>query len=192
MHTTCYAESVKCVRLCCSCRSIVYRSDITQPATLGRWMTASVTVALQPVGALNPTRRAFFEDRYATWEHSEIPPFHYGTHYSTAAFCLNWLIRLVTQCCSWLVVGSTLDHMFMTPCCCFLTLCNGLIFSRVLSTSQSEAFEHYDLRQRRHNFSLPARTSHLADNNFIQHMLYHDVYWQHALTVHLHDAAFCR
>jgi len=26
-------------------------------------------------------------------------------------------------------------------------------------------------------FSLPARTSHLADNNFIQRMLYHDVYW---------------
>jgi len=43
--------------------------------------------------------------------------------------------------------------------------------------SQSEAFEHYDLRQRRHNFSLPARTSHLADNNFIQRTLYHDVYW---------------
>jgi len=41
---------------------------------------------------------------------------------------------------------------------------------------QSEAFEHYDLRQRRHNFSLPARTGHLADNNFIQRMLCHDVY----------------
>jgi len=40
---------------------------------------------------------------------------------------------------------------------------------------QSEAFEHYDLRQRRHNFSLPARTSHLADDNFIQRMLHHDV-----------------
>jgi len=52
--------------------------------------------------------------------------------------------------------------------------------------SQSEAFEHYDLWQRRHNFSLPARTSHLADNNFIQRMLYHDVYWLCTFTsVHL-------
>jgi len=42
--------------------------------------------------------------------------------------------------------------------------------------SQSAAFEHYDLRQRRHNFSLPARTSRLADNNFIHRMLYLDVY----------------
>ncbi|KAG1699369.1 Neurobeachin [Nymphon striatum] len=46
------------------------------------------------VGALNPSRRAFFEERYNTWEHEQIPPFHYGTHYSTAAFTLNWLIRV--------------------------------------------------------------------------------------------------
>ena len=29
-----------------------------------------------------------------SWEHDQIPPFHYGTHYSTSAFTLNWLIRL--------------------------------------------------------------------------------------------------
>ncbi|KAL1438238.1 hypothetical protein MTO96_048319 [Rhipicephalus appendiculatus] len=39
----------------------------------------------KPIGALNPSRRAFFEERYETWEHEVIPPFHYGTHYSTAA-----------------------------------------------------------------------------------------------------------
>ena len=50
---------------------------------------------LQPVGALNPTRKAFFEERYSTWDNDQIPPFHYGTHYSTAAFTLNWLLRLV-------------------------------------------------------------------------------------------------
>ncbi len=49
----------------------------------------------QPIGALNPTRRAFFEERYGSWEHDQIAPFHYGTHYSTAAFTLNWLLRLV-------------------------------------------------------------------------------------------------
>ncbi|XP_057661633.1 neurobeachin isoform X4 [Diorhabda carinulata] len=48
----------------------------------------------KPIGALNPSRRAYFEERYSTWEHESIPPFHYGTHYSTAAFVYNWLIRL--------------------------------------------------------------------------------------------------
>ena len=49
----------------------------------------------KPVGALNPSRKQYFEERYANWEHDSIPPFHYGTHYSTAAFTLNWLLRLV-------------------------------------------------------------------------------------------------
>mgnify|MGYP002378640195 CR=1 FL=1 len=48
----------------------------------------------KPVGALNPTRRAFFVERFNNWESDTIPPFHYGTHYSTAAFTLSWLIRL--------------------------------------------------------------------------------------------------
>ena len=48
----------------------------------------------KPIGALNPSRRQFFVERYQSWEHSNIPPFHYGTHYSTAAFTLNWLIRV--------------------------------------------------------------------------------------------------
>lgn len=49
----------------------------------------------KPIGALNPSRKAYFEERYSTWEHESIPPFHYGTHYSTSAFVYNWLIRLV-------------------------------------------------------------------------------------------------
>lgn len=48
----------------------------------------------KPIGALNPARRQFFADRYQNWDQSNIPPFHYGTHYSTAAFTLNWLIRV--------------------------------------------------------------------------------------------------
>ncbi|XP_074039370.1 A kinase anchor protein rugose isoform X1 [Leptinotarsa decemlineata] len=48
----------------------------------------------KPIGALNPSRRAYFEERYSTWEHESIPPFHFGTHYSTSAFVFNWLIRL--------------------------------------------------------------------------------------------------
>jgi len=50
----------------------------------------------QPIGALNPNRRAYFEERFQSWEHDTIPPFHYGTHYSTAAFVLNWMIRVVS------------------------------------------------------------------------------------------------
>lgn len=47
------------------------------------------------MGALTESRKAFFEDRYANWESDTVPPFHYGTHYSTGAFTLNWLLRLV-------------------------------------------------------------------------------------------------
>ena len=51
---------------------------------------------LQPIGALNPSRKQYFEERHTNWEHDSIPPFHYGTHYSTSAFALNWLLRLVS------------------------------------------------------------------------------------------------
>uniref|UniRef100_A0A914S664 BEACH domain-containing protein n=1 Tax=Parascaris equorum TaxID=6256 RepID=A0A914S664_PAREQ len=47
----------------------------------------------KPVGALSEARRKFFQERYSSWEHESIPPFHYGTHYSTQAFTLNWLLR---------------------------------------------------------------------------------------------------
>ncbi|XP_059351407.1 neurobeachin-like isoform X3 [Daphnia carinata] len=48
----------------------------------------------KPIGALNPSRKQYFEERHANWEHDSIPPFHYGTHYSTSAFAMNWLLRL--------------------------------------------------------------------------------------------------
>ncbi|VDM35198.1 unnamed protein product, partial [Hydatigera taeniaeformis] len=48
----------------------------------------------KPVGALDPARKAFFDERYADWDDPTQPAFHYGTHYSTAAFVLNYLIRL--------------------------------------------------------------------------------------------------
>ncbi|XP_037920086.1 neurobeachin isoform X10 [Hermetia illucens] len=47
----------------------------------------------KPIGALNPSRRAYFEERYESWDNDTIPPFHYGTHYSTASFVLSWLVR---------------------------------------------------------------------------------------------------
>ncbi|CAG7818805.1 unnamed protein product [Allacma fusca] len=65
----------------------------------------------KPVGALNPSRRAYFEERYNSWEHESIPPFHYGSHYSTAAFTLNWLLRLEPFTTMFLALqGGKFDH----------------------------------------------------------------------------------
>ncbi|KDR02350.1 Neurobeachin [Zootermopsis nevadensis] len=65
----------------------------------------------KPIGALNPSRRAYFEERYNTWEHDSISPFHYGTHYSTAAFVLNWLIRVEPMTTMFLALqGGKFDH----------------------------------------------------------------------------------
>lgn len=52
----------------------------------------------KPVGALNNKRRAEFIERYQSWDNPKVPAFHYGTHYSTAAFTLNWLCRLRGAC----------------------------------------------------------------------------------------------
>lgn len=65
----------------------------------------------KPIGALNPSRRSYFEERYSTWEHESIPPFHYGTHYSTAAFVLNWLVRIEPLTTMFLALqGGKFDH----------------------------------------------------------------------------------
>ncbi|GMT19970.1 hypothetical protein PFISCL1PPCAC_11267, partial [Pristionchus fissidentatus] len=48
----------------------------------------------KPIGALSEARRKQFEERFQTWDDPSTPPFHYGTHYSTAAFTLNWLMRV--------------------------------------------------------------------------------------------------
>lgn len=50
---------------------------------------------MQPMGALNPTRLAQFEERYNNFEDDTLSPFYYGTHYSTMAFVLHWLVRVV-------------------------------------------------------------------------------------------------
>ncbi|KAG9510508.1 Neurobeachin, partial [Fragariocoptes setiger] len=51
----------------------------------------------KPVGALNTERRLEFIERYQSWDNPKVPAFHYGTHYSTAAFTLSWLSRLRGQ-----------------------------------------------------------------------------------------------
>jgi WD40 repeat protein len=48
----------------------------------------------KPIGALNPTRLHQYQERYELWESDTIPSFHYGTHYSTMAFVVHWLVRM--------------------------------------------------------------------------------------------------
>lgn len=48
----------------------------------------------KPIGALDPARKAFFDERYTEWDDEAQPAFHFGTHYSTSAFVLNYLIRV--------------------------------------------------------------------------------------------------
>ncbi|XP_053681698.1 neurobeachin isoform X2 [Sabethes cyaneus] len=65
----------------------------------------------KPIGALNPSRREYFEERYESWDTPGIPPFHYGTHYSTSAFVLNWLIRIEPFTAMFLALqGGKFDH----------------------------------------------------------------------------------
>ncbi|VDO10393.1 unnamed protein product [Rodentolepis nana] len=65
----------------------------------------------KPVGALSPARKAFFDERYADWDDPTQPAFHYGTHYSTAAFVLSYLIRLEPFTTLFLnMQGGKFDH----------------------------------------------------------------------------------
>ena len=65
----------------------------------------------KPIGALNPSRREYFEERYASWDNDQIPPFHYGTHYSTSAFVVNYLLRLEPFTTFFLALqGGKFDH----------------------------------------------------------------------------------
>ncbi|OCT99717.1 lipopolysaccharide-responsive and beige-like anchor protein isoform X2 [Xenopus laevis] len=65
----------------------------------------------KPIGALNPKRADFFDERYKTWEDDQVPKFHYGTHYSTASFVLSWLLRIEPFTTSFLnLQGGKFDH----------------------------------------------------------------------------------
>ena len=50
----------------------------------------------KPMGALTEPRASKFRQRFQQWDDPEgvIPKFHYGTHYSSAAVVLHYLIRL--------------------------------------------------------------------------------------------------
>ena len=53
----------------------------------------------KPMGNLGKTRSEQFKERYESLQNTytnddDPPPFHYGTHYSCAAYVLNYLLRL--------------------------------------------------------------------------------------------------
>ncbi|XP_059046581.1 WD repeat and FYVE domain-containing protein 3 [Achroia grisella] len=62
--------------------------DLTDPATF-RDLT-------KPMGAQSTDRLEQFRKRYKEWDdpHGETPPYHYGTHYSSAMIVCSYLVRM--------------------------------------------------------------------------------------------------
>ncbi|CAG9764999.1 unnamed protein product [Ceutorhynchus assimilis] len=50
----------------------------------------------KPMGAQSPDRLEQFKKRFKEWDdpHGETPPYHYGTHYSSAMIVCSYLVRL--------------------------------------------------------------------------------------------------
>ena len=59
--------------------------DLKSPATFRDFT--------KPIGAQTLERAEIFKKKYENWESDNVPPFHYGTHYSTPGFVLNFLVR---------------------------------------------------------------------------------------------------
>ena len=68
----------------------------------------------KPMGCQNPDRQAEFRDRYQSFAEmgdERSPPFHYGTHYSSAMIVTSYLIRLQPFVHSYLLLqGGSFDH----------------------------------------------------------------------------------
>lgn len=80
--------------------------DLTNPRTFRDFS--------RPMGCQNPDREAGFKERYnafAEMGDDNSPPFHYGTHYSSAMIVSSYLIRLQPFVKSYLLLqGGTFDH----------------------------------------------------------------------------------
>jgi beige protein homolog 1 len=66
----------------------------------------------KPMGAQHAARQADFVERYKSFaEMGDQPPFHYGTHYSSAMIVTSYLIRLQPFVQSYLLLqGGNFDH----------------------------------------------------------------------------------
>lgn len=73
---------------------------------------ASFRDLTKPMGAQNAGRQSDFVDRYKSFaEMGDQPPFHYGTHYSSAMIVTSYLIRLQPFVQSYLLLqGGNFDH----------------------------------------------------------------------------------
>ena len=80
--------------------------DLTNPRTFRDFS--------KPMGCQNPERQAEFRDRYQSFAEmgdANSPPFHYGTHYSSAMIVTSYLIRLQPFVHSYLLLqGGSFDH----------------------------------------------------------------------------------
>lgn len=65
----------------------------------------------KPMGAQSKARAIEFQRRYNTWDDPFIPAFHYGSHYSSSAIVLFFLLRLEPFTRTALQLqGGTFDH----------------------------------------------------------------------------------
>lgn len=68
----------------------------------------------KPMGCQNPSRESDFRERYRSFAEmgdDDSPPFHYGTHYSTAMIVSSYLIRLPPFVQAYLLLqGGSFDH----------------------------------------------------------------------------------
>ncbi|XP_044762510.1 WD repeat and FYVE domain-containing protein 3 [Coccinella septempunctata] len=62
--------------------------DLTHPSTFRDFT--------KPMGAQSPERLEQFKKRFKEWDdpHGETPPYHYGTHYSSAMIVCSYLVRI--------------------------------------------------------------------------------------------------
>ena len=65
----------------------------------------------KPMGALTQERRDYFQERYDNIKRDGDTPFHYGTHYSSSGYVLQYLFRLEPYSRMALELqGGTFDH----------------------------------------------------------------------------------
>ncbi|EPS37931.1 hypothetical protein H072_8465 [Dactylellina haptotyla CBS 200.50] len=80
--------------------------DLTNPKTFRDFS--------KPMGAQTPERSREFQERYRAFQDlgdDKAPPFHYGTHYSSAMIVCSYLIRLHPFVDSYLLLqGGNFDH----------------------------------------------------------------------------------
>ncbi|RVD82445.1 uncharacterized protein DFL_006872 [Arthrobotrys flagrans] len=80
--------------------------DLTNPKTFRDFS--------KPMGAQTPERAREFQERYRAFQDlgdSKAPPFHYGTHYSSAMIVCSYLIRMHPFVDSYLLLqGGNFDH----------------------------------------------------------------------------------